>query len=193
MFDTVRMTRRQLIVTALPATLLASVLAACGSGGSAGDSQGSASVPSGSAQATAAVATVAESGQSGPSVTAIANDFTFKFSTNSVPAGKVHFVLENQSKTYQHELWVYPQNQPKLQSMIAAKDASKQNGGDVSEEDYLQNVAGKVEDLDPGKTASFDATLQPGTYEMACFVTTSIGGKNMVHYEMGMHGLLTVQ
>jgi uncharacterized cupredoxin-like copper-binding protein len=125
----------------------------------------------------------------GTTVTANANDFNFKFNTTTVSAGKVHFVLKNQSKTYQHELWVYPKDQPKLQDLIAAKDA----GQDVNEGDYLQNIAGKVEDLDPGKSANFDATLQPGTYEMACFVVTNIAGKNMVHYEMGMHDTLTVK
>jgi uncharacterized cupredoxin-like copper-binding protein len=135
---------------------------------------------------------LAACGSSGRTVTATANDFNFKFSTTSVSPGKVHFVLQNQSKTYKHELWVYPQDQPKLQQMLTAKDTSTQNGDDVDEKDYLQNLAGSVEDLDPGKTASFDTTLQPGTYEMACFVTTNIAGKSMVHYEMGMHALLTV-
>ncbi len=188
MLNDLHLTRRRLIVTALPATLLGTFLSACGSGGSSGNSQGAAS-SAGSSQGSAT--TVAESGQGGTTVTAIANDFNYQFSTTSVPAGKVHFALQNQSKTYKHELWVYPQDQPKLQALVAAKDASSQNGDDVNEGDYLQNVAGKAEDVDPGKTAGFDATLQPGTYEMACFVTTSIGGKNMVHYEMGMHGLLT--
>ena len=163
MLQQIRLSRRGLIASAVPAALLGSFLAAC----------------SGSQS----------SGGGATTVTATANDFSFKFGRTTVPAGKVHFVLQNASKTYQHELWVYPQAQPKLQAMLAAKDA----GGDVNEEDYLQGVAGHVDDLDPGKTASFDATLQPGTYEMACFIVTSIGGKSMVHYEMGMHDLLTVQ
>jgi uncharacterized cupredoxin-like copper-binding protein len=157
--QSVLITRRGVILSALPAALLGSLLAGCG----------------------------------GPSVTAEANDFSYKFSTTTVSAGKVHFILKNQSKTYKHELWVYPQNQPKLRDMLAAKDASTNGGSDVDEGDYLQGVAGKVEDLDPGKTASFDATLQAGMYEMACFVVTNLAGKNMVHYEMGMHAVLTVQ
>jgi uncharacterized cupredoxin-like copper-binding protein len=122
------------------------------------------------------------------SVSANANDFNFTLDKTHAPAGKVHFTLNNQSKTYQHELWVYPSNQPKIQDLLTAKDS----GQDVNEEDYLQNVAGKVEDLDPGKSASFDANLPAGTYEYACFITTNIGGKNQVHYELGMHGNFTV-
>lgn len=122
-----------------------------------------------------------------------ANDFQYQADKTTVPAGPVHFAFTNQSKTYQHELWVFPQDQPKLNDMLAAKDASKNAGSDVNEEDFLQGIAGKVDHVAPGKTAAFDATLQPGTYEMACFIITNIGGKNMVHYEMGMHTLLTVQ
>ena len=124
-----------------------------------------------------------------PTVTVTANDFSFHLSRSSVPAGKVHFVLQNQSKTYPHELWVYPPDQPKLNDMLAVAD----KGVDVDVHDYLQGVAGGVEDLAPGKTASFDATLKPGTYDLACFVASTIGGKTMVHYEMGMHDQLTVQ
>ncbi|HTE85081.1 MAG TPA: hypothetical protein VK821_10125 [Dehalococcoidia bacterium] len=124
----------------------------------------------------------------GGGVNATANDFNFVLDKPHAPAGKVHVTLNNQSKTYQHEFWLYPSNQPKIQDLITAKDA----GQDVNEGDYLQNIAGKVEDIDPGKSASFDANLAAGTYEYACLVTTNIGGKNQVHYELGMHGTLTV-
>jgi uncharacterized cupredoxin-like copper-binding protein len=132
--------------------------------------------------------TACSGGGGGANVTANANDFNFTLNQTHAPAGKVHFTLNNQSKTYQHELWIYPSNQPKIQDLLTAKDS----GQDVNEQDYLQNVAGKVEDLDPGKSASFDANLAPGTYEYACFITTNIGGKNQVHYELGMHGNFTV-
>lgn len=127
-------------------------------------------------------------GGGGGGVVANANDFNFTLNKTTASAGTVHFTLNNQSKTYQHELWVYPSNQPKIQDLLKAKDA----GQDVKEEDYLQNVAGKVEDIDPGKSASFDAKLATGSYEYACFVTTNVGGKNQVHYELGMHGTFTV-
>jgi len=121
-------------------------------------------------------------------VNATASDFSYKVDKTHAPAGNAQFTLKNDSKTYQHELWLYPANQPKIQDLIAAKTAGK----DVNEEDYLQNVAGKVEDLDPGKSASFTANLAPGTYEYACFVTTNLAGKNQVHYDLGMHGTFTV-
>jgi uncharacterized cupredoxin-like copper-binding protein len=124
----------------------------------------------------------------GASVNAQATDFSYKLDHTTASGGKVHVTLKNNSTTYQHELWLYPQNQPKLKDLLAAKAA----GQDASEQDYLQNVAGKIEDLDPGKTASFDAMLQPGTYEFACFIVSNIAGKQTVHYDLGMHGQLTV-
>jgi uncharacterized cupredoxin-like copper-binding protein len=124
----------------------------------------------------------------GNSMSAQATDFSYKVDRTSLSSGKVHVTLKNNSTTYQHELWLYPQNQPKLKDLIDAKAAGK----DVNEEDYLQNIAGKVEDLDAGKSASFDATLSPGTYEFACFITSNIAGKTVVHYDLGMHGQLTV-
>lgn len=124
-----------------------------------------------------------------PIVGVVATDFSFTLNRSSVPAGRVHVQLVNQSHTYEHEVWVYPQPQPKLEEMLAQKRAGK----DAEELDYLAGVAGHVEDVPAGQTAAFDATLTAGTYELACFITADIGGKKMVHTDMGMHALLTVQ
>jgi uncharacterized cupredoxin-like copper-binding protein len=125
----------------------------------------------------------------GSSATIHATDFSF---TSGVPqtlaAGKVHFVLKNDSKSMLHELWLYPQQQPQLQALLAGK----RSGQEVSEDDYLQGIAGKVEDLPAGKTGSFDAQVSPGTYEIGCFQVATINGQTMVHYDMGMHATFTV-
>jgi uncharacterized cupredoxin-like copper-binding protein len=166
------------------------LLTACGSGGSSQPATSSAPGSSAAGQA-GAIATAASkaTASAGTTVTATANDFNFKFNTTTVPAGPIHFALDNQSKTYQHELVIYPQNQPRLQAMLTALDA----GQTVNVSDYLQGIVVNIPPQDPGKSASADATLQPGTYDMACFVVTNIAGKNMVHYEMGMHDPLTVK
>ncbi len=122
-------------------------------------------------------------------VTLHATDFDFQGVPKTVPAGRVHFVLANGSKDYQHELWVYPQNQPQLPDLLAEKAA----GQTVDEATMLQNLVGHVEDVAPGKNAAFDATLAPGTYEMACFITSTIGAQTMVHYDLHMHAVFTVQ
>jgi hypothetical protein len=98
------------------------------------------------------------------------------------------FVLENDSKSILHELWVYPQQQPRLQELLAAK----RSGQDVSEEDYLQGIAGKVEVLPAGKSGGFDARLSPGTYEIACFEVATMNEQQMVHCDMGVHTTIMV-
>jgi uncharacterized cupredoxin-like copper-binding protein len=124
------------------------------------------------------------------SLTIHATDFSFsKGVPQTVPAGQVHLALVNDSKTYLHEIWLYPQQQPQLPALLAAKRA----GQTVDETQYLQGLAGKVEDLKPGKMGAFDAQLSPGTYEIACLQTVSIGGQTMVHYDMGMRATFTVQ
>ena len=121
-------------------------------------------------------------------VTIHANDFSLKLDRSTVAAGTAHFVLINDSKDYKHEVWVYPQNQPNLAEMLRLKES----GQDVDEENYLQGIAGGTEETAPGQTASVDVTLSPGVYEFICFVTSTIGGKPLNHYSLGMHSLVTV-
>jgi uncharacterized cupredoxin-like copper-binding protein len=116
------------------------------------------------------------------------DDFSFTVDSTRAASGTVHFRLKNESKTYQHELWVYPKEQPKLSAMLAQKDS-----GEAHETDFISGIAGRIRALDPGATGTADIVLPKGTYEYACFVTTAINGKNQVHYELGMHGTLTVR
>jgi len=124
----------------------------------------------------------------GVNVNIYATEFSFRVSPPTVSAGLVHFVFFNASQTYVHEVWVYPQDQPQLAQMLALKRA----GTDADENDYLQGIAGDVEDVAPGQVATFDALLAPGTYELGCFKNTDITGQTMNHYDMGMHTLFTV-
>jgi uncharacterized cupredoxin-like copper-binding protein len=121
------------------------------------------------------------------SVIATGEDFSFKMDQTHAPAGPVLFTLKNDSKTYQHEFWIYPANQPRIQDLLAAKHAGKAN-----ETDFLQGIAGRIKAIDPDATASAGIPLQAGRYEFACFVTTNIAGKDQVHYELGMHGTFAV-
>src|SRR5438128_303347 len=52
-------------------------------------------------------------------------DFAFVSDKVAVPAGKVHFVLSNKSTANPPELWVYPQNQPRLQEMVRVKESGQ--------------------------------------------------------------------
>ena len=160
---------------------LTAVLAACGG-----------STKNNNVKSPAPVASVAANATTtdGELILAVsANDFSFTLNRPTVPAGRVHVQLINRSKDYQHEVWVYPQTQPKLEQMLGLK----RSGQETEELDYVQGLVGHVEDVPAGQTAAFDATLTPGTYELACFITSDIGGKKMVHYDMGMHLVVVVQ
>lgn len=105
----------------------------------------------------------------------------------AVAAGQVTFNFKNSDKM-QHELWVYPiQDVTKL---MAAKRANQ----DVDEEEFLKDIAGHDEDIDPGKTDSFTATLKPGFYELACWKSmASADGKSAVtHFDKGQFLTLAV-
>ena len=154
------------------------LLAACG---------GTKSSPTTAPVASVAANATTSEGEVILAVTAL--DFSFALNRGTVPAGRIHVQLINKSTQFNHEVWVYPQTQPKFDEMVAAKRA----GQDVEELDYLQNVAGHVEDVPAGQTAAFDAMMPAGTYTLACFITSDIGGKKMMHYDLGMHLTVTAQ
>ena len=115
-------------------------------------------------------------------------DFAFTVSDPSVTPGPVHIQFLNDSKDYVHELWVFPTDQPQLKELLAEKNAGKT----IDEADFLTGLAGHVEDIDPGRSIAFDVTLQPGTYTLACFIKSAIGGKDIIHYDLGMKATLPV-
>lgn len=109
------------------------------------------------------------------------DSFVLKADQIAVPAGQVKFTFKNSDSKMQHELWVYPiQDVTKL---MAAKRANQ----DVDETEFLKDVAGHDEDVDPGKTDSFTASLKPGFYEIACWKSmASADGKSaVVHFDKG--------
>ncbi len=105
---------------------------------------------------------------------------------SAVPAGKVKFVFKNDGKLT-HELMVYP-----LQDLSAMLNAKRQ-GQDVDEMDYIKNMAGQVEEVDPGKSDSLEVTLSPGFYELACHVLgKNKDGTSFTHFEKGQFFTLAV-
>jgi len=169
-------------VTVCMLLVIAAMLAACGSNNN-NNKKGTTAAP------VASVAPNATTSEGEVILAVTANDFSYTLNRPSVPAGRVHVQLINRSKTYVHEVWVYPQTQAKLDQLLTLK-----RGGQTAEElDYLQGLAGHVEDVPAGQAAAFDANLTAGTYELACFIISDVGGKKMMHYDMGMHLLLTVQ
>lgn len=105
--------------------------------------------------------------------------FVFEVDKVAVPAGKVSFVFKNSGKMT-HELFVFPVQD------ISAVLAKMRAGQKVDEEKEIKGVAIAVEDVDPGKTETAEADLNPGWYELACFVKgKNPDGSTFVHYDKG--------
>jgi hypothetical protein len=98
----------------------------------------------------------------------------------------VRIAFFNDSTDFPHEVFIYPKDQPKLADLLARMRA----GEDVDETTVLANVAGHVEDVDPGKSVAFDLNLPAGEYEFACFIKSDIAGQRTVHYDLGMHAIV---
>lgn len=121
-------------------------------------------------------------------VTAKENDagIVYTVDKSAVPAGKVKFVFKNEGKLT-HELMVYS-----LQDISGMLNAKRQ-GQDVDEMDYIKGLAGSADDVDPGKTDSFEATLTPGFYELACHVLIkNKDGSTFTHFGKGQFFTLAV-
>jgi len=112
--------------------------------------------------------------------------YIYTVDESAVPAGKVKFVFKNEGKLT-HELMVYP-----LQDLSGMLNAKRQ-GQEVDEMDYIKDMAGKADDVDPGKTDSFEATLTPGFYELACHVLgKNKDGSTFTHFGKGQFFTLAV-
>jgi uncharacterized cupredoxin-like copper-binding protein len=151
--------RRSRAPRAAAVALFAIVLAACSSGTSP-----SATSSSGG-------------GGGGTTVDVTLTEFKVEFSTMDIPAGPVTFNVTNGGSVV-HEFVVFRTED--------AEDALPTNdeGTEVVEDDSSLQSMGEVEDVDPGSSKSFDATLEPGNYVAIC----NVAG----HYSSGMHIHFTV-
>jgi len=107
------------------------------------------------------------SGQpAGPTVIhATLTEFGVALDKTSVLAGAITFEIENTGAIV-HELVLEPSG---------AHDEPFEAGG----------VESEVEDIEPGATASFEWTLEPGEYQLACYIEG--------HFEAGMYTTFTVK
>ena len=99
-------------------------------------------------------------------------EFEVTMSTTDVPAGEVTFNVTNEG-TVEHEFVVF-QTDLAEDALPEASDAPE-----VNEDDPQLTSMGEVEDVAPGESKSFTATLEAGSYVGICNVET--------HYDSGMH------
>ena len=116
-------------------------------------------------------------GGSGTDVDVTLSEFKVEFSTTDIPAGDVTFNVTNDG-TIVHEFVVFKTDD--------AEDALPEESDEpeVNEDDPSLTSMGEVEDVDPGSSKSFSATLEPGDYVGICNVEG--------HYDSGMHIHFTV-
>jgi plastocyanin len=107
------------------------------------------------------------------------SSFLYDVDNLVVAAGTVKVTFKNVGKQT-HELWLYPvQDVSKLVNL-------KRAGQDATEDQFLKGVAGQSGEVQPGKSATFDAKLAPGFYELACYmVSGDANGTMFPHYDRG--------
>jgi uncharacterized cupredoxin-like copper-binding protein len=115
--------------------------------------------------------TPASDSDDGTTVDVTLSEFKVELSTTSVPAGEVTFNVKNDG-TVVHEFVVFKTDL----AASALPEASEEP--EVDEDDPSLESMGEVEDVDPGATKSFTATLTSGSYVAICNVTG--------HYDSGM-------
>lgn len=111
-------------------------------------------------------------GSGGTTVDVTLSEFKVEMSSTDLPAGEVTFNVTNNG-TVEHEFVVFKTD--------LADDALPEASDEpeVNEDDPELTSMGEVEDVAPGESKSFTATLEAGSYVGICNVET--------HYDSGMH------
>lgn len=174
----------------LGVTTLALIFAACGGAAVAPSptavAKATLAPPTATPATPAPTATVAAAVVVNVEAFQVGSSFLLKADQISVPAGKVTFNFKNNG-TMTHEVLVYPiQDVTKLVAL-------KRKGTDAEEKDFIKGLAVGLMDIDPGKSATGDATLAPGFYELACWAMgKNPDGTTYEHYDKGQTLTLTV-
>jgi uncharacterized cupredoxin-like copper-binding protein len=156
------MTYRPKLLGGVASIAIALILAACGGSGSPSASQ----------------TTAATSGGGGTTVNVSETEFKIEMDNTSIPAGSVTFNVTNKG-TIPHEFVVFKTDDaPDALPMASDEPEVNEDASDLES-------MGEVEDVEPGTSKSFTATLEPGKYVAICNVEG--------HYSSGMHIPFTVQ
>lgn len=156
------MTYRPKLLGGVASIAIALILAACTGSGSPSASQ----------------TTAATSGGGGTTVNVSETEFKIEMDNTSIPAGSVTFNVTNKG-TIPHEFVVFKTDDaPDALPMASDEPEVNEDASDLES-------MGEVEDVEPGTSKSFTATLEPGKYVAICNVEG--------HYSSGMHIPFTVQ
>jgi uncharacterized cupredoxin-like copper-binding protein len=122
----------------------------------------------------------------GQEVNVVVSEFTVEPDPESVDAGEVTFVVDNQGGET-HEFLVVDAD--------SADDLPVDDDGAFDEAAFGEDkVLDEVEDIESGDTAELTLDLDPGTYQLLCNVVEEAeSGEMESHFAEGMHATFTVE
>ncbi len=122
----------------------------------------------------------------GEEVNVVVSEFTVEPDPESVGAGEVTFVVDNQGGET-HEFLVVDAD--------SADDLPVDDDGAFDEAAFGEDkVLDEVEDIESGDTAELTVDLEAGTYVLLCnVVEEEESGELESHFAEGMHATLTVE
>lgn len=125
-------------------------------------------------------------GDGGEEVNVVISEFTVEPDPESVSAGEVTFVVDNQGGDT-HEFLVVDAD--------SADDLPVDDDGAFDEAAFGEdNVLDEVEDIESGDTAELTLDLEAGTYLLLCnVVEEEESGEVESHFAEGMHTAFTVE
>ena len=121
----------------------------------------------------------------GAEVDVVLSEFVVEPAEDSIEAGEVTFVIENQGGET-HEFVVVE---------AASADDLPVDDDDAFDEDEFgeDNVLGEVEDIEAGDTAELTLDLEAGDYVLLCNIVEEEDGEAESHFAEGMHATFTVE
>jgi uncharacterized cupredoxin-like copper-binding protein len=158
--------RRAILPLAMPVAVLCALGAACGDDDGGDEASGD--------------------GDGGEEVNVVVSEFTVEPDPESVGAGEVTFVVDNQGGET-HEFLVVDAD--------SADDLPVDADGAFDEAAFgADKVLDEVEDIGSGDTAELTVDLDAGTYVLLCnVVEEEESGEMQSHFAEGMHATITVE
>lgn len=126
-----------------------------------------------------------------PAATAVAEltvnltNWAIEPSGDTVPAGQVTFVAVHPEGHGGHG----DDEGGEIHQLLVAPLADGKEAGKGQFGSPVLNLS----DIEVGETRTGEATLEPGTYELACLVVEEVDGVTVNHYEQGMYTTITVR
>jgi uncharacterized cupredoxin-like copper-binding protein len=169
---------RARLLAVLGAAILAVPAAACGDDG---ESLATNAEPATDARPAAEAESAAETAPAAEATSVlevVSHDFSFELSSERLTAGMVRLSLRNDG-TEAHQLSL-----ARLHDGVTVEELADELHADELGAYDLVDFAGGVNPIDPGRSGTVQAELEPGRYAVLCFVPSPDDGVSHVHKGM---------